>query len=183
MELKGGPMLACRRGLALAAAGLTVVGGAFWGVYRLTDATQTSTAGEAVTLYDVRDARQVAGTADDVFAGEIVDRTGQRDIAGIFSDPYKVRVDRSFKGDLSGKTTVSYEQGAAPLTPGTSYVFATGRVPDRRTHAILLETSPTSFTSLTAPIGSTASGVMTAGRTVAEYWAWAVAHEVDVSSD
>ncbi|MGW6274757.1 hypothetical protein [Streptomyces sp. NPDC055060] len=176
-------MISCRRGLALAAAGLTVVGGTFWGVYRLTDGARTPTAGEAVTLYDVRDARQVAGTADDVFAGEIVDRTGERDIAGIFSDLYEVRVDRSFKGDLAGTVTVSHEQGAGPLIAGESYVFATGRVPDTRTHAVLLETSPTPFTSLTAPIGPAAAGITTAGRTVAEYWSWAVDHEMDVTSD
>ncbi|MGW6055354.1 hypothetical protein [Streptomyces sp. NPDC055189] len=175
-------MLSFRRGHALAAAGLTVLSGAFWGVYRLTDVAESGSAGEAVTLYDVRDARQVAGTADDVFAGEVVDRTGQRDIAGIFFDLYQVRVERSFKGGLDGTVTVSHEQGASPLLDGESYVFATGRVPETHTHAVLLETSPAPFTSLTAAIGPRATSTGTAGRTVAEYWTWAVGHEVDVSS-
>ncbi|MGW7067117.1 hypothetical protein ACWGII_18860 [Streptomyces sp. NPDC054855] len=175
-------MIATRRGLPLAAAGLTVLASVFWGAYRLTDTAETTSAGEAVTLYDARDARQVAGTADDVFAGTVVDRAGRRDIAGVFSDLYEVRVDRSFKGGLRGTITVSYEQGARPLSAGESYVFATGRVPDQRTHAILLETSPAPFTSLTAPIGSRAAGAVTAGQTVAEYWTWAVEHEVDLSS-
>ncbi|MFK4070480.1 hypothetical protein [Streptomyces sp. NPDC029674] len=171
--------LQCR--LALAAAGAAVVAGASWGVYRTTDVAETMSAGEAVTLYDVRDARQVAGTADDVFAGTVVNHAGQRDIVGILSVLYEVRVERRFKGDLHGTVIVSSEQGAPSLSRGTSYVFATGRVPDQRTHAVLLETSPTSFTSLSAPIRSGAPDGKAAGRTVAEYWSWAVEHEVNVS--
>lgn len=85
--------------------------------YRTTDVAETTSAGEAVTLYDVRDvhdvrdARRVAGTADDVFAGMVVNRGGQRDIAGIPSDLYEVRVERRFKGDLRGTVTVSSEPG------------------------------------------------------------------------
>ncbi|MFH8610548.1 hypothetical protein ACH4D5_24005 [Streptomyces sp. NPDC018029] len=171
-----------RRRLALAAAGVAVVGGAALGVYRLTDAADAPSAGEAVTLYDAHDARQVAGTADDVFAGEVVDRAGRRDIDGILSDLYRVRVERSFKGGLHGTVTVSSEQGATSLSPGASYVFATGRVPAHHTHAVLLETTPASYTSLTAPLGPRAAGEEAANRTVAEYWTWAVAHERDVVS-
>ncbi|MGV9885047.1 hypothetical protein [Streptomyces sp. NPDC003006] len=125
-------MSSFRRRLALAAAGSAVVAGAVLGVYRLTDAADATSAGEAVTVYDVRDARQVAGTADDVFAGEVVNRTGQRDIDGILSDLYQVQVERSFKGSLQGTVTVSSEQGATSLAPGDSYVFATGQVPGQR---------------------------------------------------
>ncbi|MGE6736966.1 hypothetical protein [Streptomyces sp. NPDC059900] len=156
--------------------------GAFWGVYRLLDGAESAPAGEAVTLYDVQDARQVAGTADDVFAGEVVDRTGQRDIAGILFDLYAVSVERSFKGGLDGTVTVSHEQGASPLSAGESYVFATGRVPEAHTHAVLLETSPAPFTDLAAAAGPGTKGAGAAGRTVAEYWTWAVDHEVDVAS-
>ncbi|MFF1714656.1 hypothetical protein [Streptomyces sp. NPDC058268] len=145
-------MISTRQGLALVAAGLTVLASVFWGAYRLTDAAETTSAGEAVTLYDTRDARQIAGTADDVFAGTV------------------------------GTLTVNYEQGAKALSAGQSYVFATGRVPDKRTHAILLETSPAPFTSLTAPVGSRAAGAVTAGQTVAGYRTWAVDHDVDLSS-
>ncbi|MFI7317111.1 hypothetical protein [Streptomyces venezuelae] len=169
--------------IALAAAGAVVLAGASWGVHRTTNGAETTSAGEAVTLYDVRDARQVAGTADDVFAGTVVDRAGQRDIAGILSDLHEVRIERSFKGDLHGTVTVSSEQGAGTLAPGASYVFATGRVPDHRTHAVLLETRPQSFTSLNAPIRSGAPGAQAAGRTVAEYWSWAVDHEIEVSDE
>ncbi|MFF8659715.1 hypothetical protein [Streptomyces huasconensis] len=175
-------MSSLRRRLAIAAAGLTVAAGAALGVYRLTDAADATSVGEAVTVYDAQDARQVAGTADDVFAGTVMNRAGQRDIAGILSDLYQVRVERSFKGGLQGTVTVSSEQGAASLSPGSSYVFATGRVPDQRTHAILLETKPASFTSLTAPVGALAADEETARRTVADYWTWAVDHERDVAS-
>ncbi|MEV0323226.1 hypothetical protein ACIBKX_25905 [Streptomyces sp. NPDC050658] len=168
------------RQLALAAAGMAVLAGAAWGMYRLTDAAQSAGPGEAVTLYDTRDARQVAGTADDVFAGTVVDQTGQRDISGVFSDLYEVRVTQPFKGHLHGTVTVSHEQGADPLSPGASYVFTTGQVPQEAGHAVLLETSPARFTRLTAP-AEPHSGP-SAGRTVAEYWTWAVAHEIDVSS-
>ncbi|WP_409239932.1 hypothetical protein [Streptomyces sp. PA5.6] len=174
-------MNSLQRRLALAAAGAAVLAGASWGVYRTMDEAATTSAGEAVTLYDVRDARQVAGTADDVFAGTVVDRAGQRDIAGILSDLHEVRVERSFKGDLHGTVTVSSEQGAGTFSPGASYVFATGRVPDHHTHAVLLETRPTSFTSLNAPIRSGSPDGKTAGTTVAEYWSWAVDHEIDAS--
>ncbi|WAL93242.1 hypothetical protein [Streptomyces sp. Je 1-369] len=100
-----------QRQLALAAAALTVLAGGSWGVHRTTAVPETMSAGEAVTLYDVRDARQVAGTADDVFAGMVVNRGGQRDIAGILSDLYEVRVEQRFKGGLRGTVTVSHEQG------------------------------------------------------------------------
>ncbi len=117
-----------------------------------------TSAGEAVTLYAVRGARQVAGTMDDVFAGTAVDRTGQRDVAGVLCDLYEVWVERSFKGDLHGTVTVSSEQGAGALAPGTFYVLATGRVPDHRTHTVPLETRPQSFTSLNASIRSGTPG-------------------------
>ncbi|MBM7173953.1 hypothetical protein JQK87_37475, partial [Streptomyces sp. G44] len=80
-----------------------------------------------------------------------------------------------------GTVTVSHEQGATPLTAGRAYVFATGRVPDERTHAVLLETTPAPYASLTAPARAQGPGSDTAGRTVAEHWAWAVDHEVNVT--
>ncbi|MEU5896808.1 MULTISPECIES: hypothetical protein [unclassified Streptomyces] len=176
-------MTSLQRRFALAAAGLAVVAGASWSVCRTTDTAATASAGEAVTLYDVRDARQVAGTADDVFAGTVVGRAGQRDIVGIPSDLYEVRVERSFKGGPPGTVTVSHEQGAPPLTTGGAYVFATGRVPDERTHAVLLETTPAPYTSLTAPARVHGPSSDTAGPTVAEHWAWAVDHETDVTDN
>ncbi|WP_069885599.1 hypothetical protein [Streptomyces luteocolor] len=170
------------RHLAVAAAGLAVLAGAAWSVYDLTDAGAAAGPGEALTLYDARDARQVAGTADDVFAGSVVERRGQRDIHGVLSDLYDVRVSRAFQGDLRGTVTVSYAQGEEPLAAGASYVFATGRVPHEPSHAVLLETTPARFTSLTAPapVPYAVAGA-TGGQSVAEYWTWAVQHKIDVS--
>ncbi|WP_306338764.1 hypothetical protein [Streptomyces sp. KL118A] len=185
------------RRLAVATAGVTVLAAAVWGAYGLTGLQEGGSSGEAVTLYDPRDARQVAGTADDVFTGTVVRRSGERDVYGVFSDLYAVRVGHVFKGELRGTVAVSYEQGHEPLAEGSSYVFATGRVPDGRSHAVLLETTLTPIAGLTAPahapahtpssdaapasVPAMSAVAAPAGRTVAEYWTWAVRHEIDVS--
>ncbi|GAA1937284.1 hypothetical protein GCM10009837_74400 [Streptomyces durmitorensis] len=170
-----------RRRLAVAAAALTVLGGALWSLYSLTGPRENSGPTEAVALYDPQDARQVAGTADDVFLGTVVSRTGERDIYGVFSDLYAVRVGQVFKGTVRDTTTVSYYQGEEPLTDGASYVFATGRVPDGQSHAVLLETIPAPVADLNAPARTITAVAASDGRTIREYWKWAVDHEIDVS--
>ncbi|WAL99822.1 hypothetical protein [Streptomyces sp. Je 1-369] len=185
------------RRLAVATAGMTVVAAAVWSAYGLTGLEDGGGPGEAVTLYDPRDARQVAGTADDVFTGTVVGHGGERDVYGVLSDLYAVRVGRVLKGQLRGTVDVSYEQGREPLPAGSSYVFATGRVPDGGSNAVLLETIPDPVGGPGGPGGpADASATVSAqavsaqavsalaatvGRTVAEHWAWAVRHEIDVS--
>ncbi|MER5257204.1 hypothetical protein [Streptomyces sp. NPDC002855] len=170
-----------RRRPAVAAAALTVLGCAAWSVYSLTGPGRSNGPTEAVTLYDPQDARQVAGTADHVFVGTVVGRTGERDIYGIVSDMYAVRVGQVFKGSVRDTTTVSHYQGEEPLDDGSSYVFATGRVPDSQSHAVLLETTPPPIGILDAPAQTISAAAASGGRTISEYWTWAVEHEIDVS--
>ncbi|GHH29899.1 matrixin family metalloprotease [Streptomyces lanatus] len=87
---------------------------------------------------DFADDAKLAGFADDVFVGTVVAEQGRRTISGLPETQYSVRVDKSFKGDTAGTTTVNQQGGrldgaAEPLLfegdqllrPGRTYLFAT----------------------------------------------------------
>ncbi|MFJ2443336.1 hypothetical protein ACIOWG_23420 [Streptomyces sp. NPDC087658] len=155
--------------LLVGLAGAVVLLASGWFAY----STLSTPAGptHAFTLYDPEDPREVAGTADDVFHGEVVRHSGRRTVAGIPSELYEVEVDRTFKGHLRGTVTVTLSTGSPVLASGTSYVFTTAAwgTPDDG-HAVLADVQPSVTTSDTA-------------RGVSEHWQWAVAHQVDVMGE
>lgn len=143
---------------------------------------------ESLMTYNVSDAREVAGAADDVFHGTVLRATGHRIIQDIDSALYEVRVGEVFKGKLSGTVTVTHDRANQPLKPGTSYVFATnawgeedGAHEDDEggLHAVLPETRPGPTPSLDDPASTPdGSGRTGDGRTVQQYWRWAVENQV-----
>ncbi|MFJ2743675.1 hypothetical protein ACIO3O_28945 [Streptomyces sp. NPDC087440] len=182
-----------RHRVRLGAAAALVLAASGWATYT-SYTTYTSYAPgprgvESLTLYDPGDLREVAGSAENVFHGGVIRKTGHRSLGGLEQELYEVRVDRNFKGRLDGLVTVTQSPGEdAPLTPGTRYVFATAAWDGGAGHAVLSGTRPHPAPDLGAAAGSVtggatdrAAGGADRGLTVAERWLWAVAHQVDVT--
>ncbi|CAM5636103.1 hypothetical protein GCM10010329_65600 [Streptomyces spiroverticillatus] len=172
-----------RHRVRLGAAAALVLAASGWATYT-SYAPQPSSV-ESLTLYDPTDLREVAGSAENVFHAGVIRRTGHRSLGGLEQELYEVRVDRNFKGRLTGVVTVTQSPGEdAPLTPGESYVFATAAWDGGAGHAVLSGTKPHPAPDLGAAAGRAtdrAAGGAGRGLTVAERWLWAVAHQVDVT--
>ncbi|MEU7581491.1 hypothetical protein AB0B50_28250 [Streptomyces sp. NPDC041068] len=174
------------RPFAVGAAAAAVLAGTAWGVY--STGRPAPDAGEASTTYDPSDPRQLAGSARDVFHGTVLRHTGRRTIADLPCEVYEVRVGRVFKGALHGTVTLTRTGGESQPAPGASYVFAT--YPWAReaagAHAVLSGAGASPARDLGDPVRGTkdealprARGAEGRRQSVAEYWTWAVAHQVD----
>ncbi|MCX5207237.1 hypothetical protein OG897_38270 [Streptomyces sp. NBC_00237] len=161
------------------AAAALVLAATGWAAYTTTTPRPDDV--ESLTLYDPTDLREVAGSAENVFHGAVIRRTGHRSLGGLEQELYEVRVDRNFKGRLTGRVTVTQSPGEdAPLTPGDSYVFATAAWNEDAGHAVLSGTKPHRAPDPRATADRAAGGA-NRDLTVAEHWLWAVAHQVDVT--
>ena len=108
---------------------------------------------EATWVTDFSDDAKLAGFADNVFVGKVVAKKGQKPYgekgqkafgkSRIPETQYSVEVEKSFKGDAEGTTTVNqqggFQKGAAEpllfdgdrmLKPGQTYLFATKENPE-----------------------------------------------------
>ncbi|MET9429669.1 MULTISPECIES: hypothetical protein [unclassified Streptomyces] len=127
---------------------------------------------EAIARHAPESAREVAGSADDVFHGTVVRHAGRRTIAEIPSELYEVRVGRVFKGGVSGTVTLTQPAGNPRLAVGGKYVFATASWHNASNeHAVLADARPTPAADLGAPVRGVGGG---SAPTVAEYWQDAV---------
>jgi hypothetical protein len=173
-------MTPMRHQVMAGAAAALVLTASGWAAYTTTT-TQPDDSVESLTLYDPTDLREVAGSAENVFHGGVIRRTGHRSLGGLEQELYEVRVDRNFKGRLTGIVTVTQSPGEdAPLSPGESYVFATAAWNEGTGHAVLSGTKPHRTPDLRAPADRAAGGT-NRDPTVAERWLWAVAHQADAS--
>ena len=89
---------------------------------------------------DVQDQRRLAGLADAIFVGEVLEQIGTKSITeGIPETQFRVQVVESLKGDLSGQVTVNQAMidGDTPIAPGTSYIFSTLSLPSENWHTIV----------------------------------------------
>ncbi|MFE0171978.1 hypothetical protein ACFWZ2_06650 [Streptomyces sp. NPDC059002] len=175
------------RPLAVGAAAAAVLTGTAWSLYSLARPAAPA-AGEATTSYDPSDPRQLVGSARDVFHGTVLRHTGHEEIAELPSEVYEVRVGRVFKGVLHGTVTVTQTDSEAQPDPGSSYVFATYPWAHEAAgaHAILSDARAAPDLGARAEVPkdmplSRARAVEARQQTVAEYWTWAVAHQIGTS--
>ncbi|MEH6796692.1 MAG: hypothetical protein V7694_21415 [Rhodococcus sp. (in: high G+C Gram-positive bacteria)] len=100
---------------------------------------QTDTHAEASWVIDIHNLRQVAGFADAVFVGTVLEQTGfETERSAIPETQFRVQVSDSLKGDVAEEVTVNQQGGTDPKTGevllleddpmievGKSYLFAT----------------------------------------------------------
>jgi hypothetical protein len=112
---------------------------------------------DALPAYDLSDRRDLAGFADDVWFGEVVERLPQEDlsVSGPGAVPvtrFRVRVAETLKGSLSGEVIVAQDGGADPesgdvvlvddnplLEVGSTYLLATAYWQDGAAHSVVAE--------------------------------------------
>lgn len=112
---------------------------------------------DSLPAYDLSDRRDLAGFADDVWFGEVLERLPQQDLntSGPGAVPvtrFRVRVTESLKGTLAGEVTVAQDggtdpesgdliqmDGAPPLKVGSTYLLATAYWSDGSAHSVVAE--------------------------------------------
>lgn len=138
-------------GTALAAVILVAAGGMI-----AVDANDVRSV-DALPAYNLSDRRDLAGFADDVWFGEVLERLSQEDLSetGPGAVPvtrFRVRVAETLKGSLSGEVIVAQDGGTDPvsgdsllvdenplLEVGSTYLLATAYWQDGAAHSIVAE--------------------------------------------
>ncbi|MFE3542810.1 hypothetical protein ACFXK0_07565 [Nocardia sp. NPDC059177] len=132
-----------RRGVVVAAA--IVLAGAAGCTHNpdLHDPAPTFTHVDTAPAFDTSEPRALAGWADAIFAGTVLERSGSASRTALPETQFRVEVIATLKGDLGHVVTVNQEGGNVPgtneivvvdgdplIAAGTSYLFATRYSPE-----------------------------------------------------
>lgn len=104
--------------------------------------------GEAIYPFDVTDARQIVGDADNVFTGRVIEQVGTQELiksgAGVPAPRtlFSVEVQDNVKGNLDGTVVVSQDGGRVEYAADRDYPEAGVEQGDLVTQLVLIEGDP-----------------------------------------
>jgi hypothetical protein len=104
----------------------------------ITSPAQTTRHAEASFITDIADQRKLAGIADNIFTGTVIEQVGTKTLDDAPATQFTVEVGENLKGELAGQIVVNQNSGVnlatnelillegdPLLTPGQAYLFAT----------------------------------------------------------
>lgn len=145
---------------------------------------------------DLSEEERLAGIAEDVFYGVVIDKKGSRVIDELPETQWNVRVERVFKGDVADTINVNQQGGYDPvdntlilmegdalLVPGKRYLFATRWNSTYKFNTLVPVYGDQMVPNTTAPAPGAPDSDGDGTSTITDVWLDAVEHQIPYTDE